>query len=129
MSTEQTRAVDVVNQFHRWLRKDEIIRDRLYRTPISPAVCKDGFTISIQASEHTYCQPRVTDDVVYSAFECGFPSMDVPELREWKDGGPDADDKQSVYGYVPTEVIAQLLEKHGGLVGTIVYFRIEKDGL
>lgn len=113
-------ASDVVNQFHRWLRKDELIRERPYRQPISPAVCKDGFTVSIQASEYSYCSPRVTDDVTYSSFELGFPSMDVPELAEWKDG--DGDDKGTVYGYVPVDVVVKLLEKHGGLVGALQLF-------
>lgn len=117
-------TMDVVNQFHRWLRKDTEIRDRPYREPISMAICKDGFMVSIQASEYSYCTPRVTEDCEYSAFELGFPSMDVPELSEWKDG--EGDDKQTVYAYVPTPVIAALLEKHGGLIGALMHFKPEK---
>lgn len=122
-SHTKVKAMDVVNLFHRWQRKDEVIYERHYRTPINAAVCKDGFTVSIQASEFSYCSPRITADVEYRSFELGFPNMDVPELAEWKDG--DGDDKQSVYGYVPVETIVRLLEKHGGLIGALVYFRPE----
>jgi hypothetical protein len=119
-------ATDVVNQFHRWLRKDEEVRGKQYRTPISAAVCKDGFCVSIQASEFSYCQPRITADVDYRQFELGFPNMAVPELAEWKDGS-DVDDTQTVYGYVPVAVIVALVEKHGGIVGTLVHFRPESQ--
>jgi len=114
---------DVVNQFHRWQRKDTELNGRSYRKPIAAAVCKDGFIVSIQASEFSYCHPRRTADIDYCSFELGFPNMDVPELAEWKDG--DGDDRQSVYGYVPVETIVALLEKHGGLIGALSYFHRE----
>lgn len=119
MSSSHTemKAMDIVNRFHKWQRKDTEIRNRPYREPIAAAVCKDGFMISIQASEYSYCSPRVTADCQYSAFELGFPNMDVPELAEWKDG--EGDDKQTVYGYVPVRTILALLEKHGGLIGAL----------
>lgn len=105
--------MDIINEFHKKHRKDELIRDRWYREPIDAIECNDGFRISVQASEGSYCAPRVTADVVYSQFECGFPNMEVPELREWKDG--DGDDTGTVYGYVPVSVIVALIEKHGGI--------------
>lgn len=123
-------TASMVNRFHRWQRKDEIVRDRPYRQPINAAVCKDGFIVSIQASLHSYCSPRVTEDTEYSEFELGFPSMRVPELTEWKDGEKVSDDSdmQSVYGYVPAEVVAGLLQKHGGLIGALTYFHPEEHG-
>lgn len=117
--------MDIINQFYRSVRKDENIRGRLYRTPVPAIVCMDGFHISVQASEFSYCDPRVTDDIEYFQFECGFPSEPVPELREWKDGGDGEDDTQCVYGYVPVEVIVGLVAKHGGIKGHFVHFQPE----
>lgn len=107
--------MDIINEFHKQHRKEERIRDRLYRTPIPQIECNDGFLISVQASEHAYCSPRVTADIEYHKFECGYPSAAVPELQEWKDG--EGDDTGTVYGYVPVAVIVALIEKHGGIKG------------
>lgn len=109
--------MDIINEFHKQHRKDELIRDRPYRGPIPAIECHDGFRISVQASEYTYCSPRITDDIAYHQFECGFPSGPVPELTEWKDGDADSDDTQCVYGYVPVDVIVGLVKKHGGIKG------------
>lgn len=107
--------MDIVNEFHKQLRVEESIRGKLYRAPIARILCRDGFNISVQASEFAYCTPRVTADIEYTKFECGFPSSAVPELREWKDGDDKDDDTVSVYGFVPVEVIVALIEKHGGI--------------
>lgn len=81
--------------------------------------CHDGFHISVQAHYGAYCSPRVNDAPFYSHVECGFPSAQVPELAQWKDGDKvsDATDTESVYGYVPVGVVADLLNKHGGIKG------------
>lgn len=109
--------MDIINEFHKQHRKDEEIRGRLHRSPIPAIHCNDGFTISVQAHYGAYCSPRVTEDIEYYQFECGFPSGPVPELREWKDGDDDTDDTQTVYGYVPVMAIVALVEKHGGIKG------------
>lgn len=110
--------MDIINEFHKKHRADTLIRDRLYRSPIPAIECNDGFRISVQASDGAYCAPRVTADIEYSKFECGYPSAAVPELQEWKDG--DGDDTGTVYGYVPVGVIVALIEKHGGIKGPFV---------
>lgn len=107
--------MDIINEFHKQHRQDELIRDRPYRRPIPAIECNDGFRISVQASEGAYCAPRVTDDIEYHKFECGYPSAPVPILQEWKDG--DGDDMSTVYGCVPVGVIVTLIESHGGIKG------------
>ena len=111
--------MDIINEFHKQHRKEERIRNKLYRSPIPQIECNDGFHISVQASEFAYCMPRVTADVEYDKFECGYPSAAVPELAEWKDGDVDTDDTDTVYGYVPVAVIVALVEKHGGIKGPL----------
>lgn len=78
-------------------------------------VCKDGFTMSVQANSGAYCEPRVSDASRYESAEVGFPSEAEPLLMEWAE----APDKptETVYGWVPVAVIRQVIEKHGGMVG------------
>ena len=80
-------------------------------SPIKHITCADGFTISVQATEHIYCSPRQNTGPWYEV-ECGFPSADVPELANYKDGN-DAD-TDSVFGYVPVGIVEAVLAKHGG---------------
>lgn len=94
-------------------------------------VCDDGFTLSIQASAYHYCQPRqnffeiekesgsnqfeaVIDYSIYTHFEIGFPSEAEPLLIEYADDISDL--TETVYGYVPKELIEKVIAKHGGAV-------------
>jgi len=86
--------------------------------PIVPAIeCADGFHISVQAHYGAYSTPR-TNFGPWSNVECGFPSAPVPELTEWQDGS--GDQTQSVYGYVPIDVVEKLIESHGGQKAGVV---------
>ena len=81
--------------------------------PVSPLVCRDGFRISVQASENHYCSPR-DNAGPWTTFECGFPSKPVPELRDWKEAEEDTPDEDCVFGYVPWSAVMLTIEKHGG---------------
>lgn len=74
-------------------------------------VCADGYTMSVQASRFHYCEPR-EDRGPYSKFEVGFPDGEEPEFM------PYADDPttptETVYGWVPAEVIDAVIQRHGG---------------
>ncbi len=84
-------------------------------------VCADGFSVSVQASSFNYCIPR-TDEGPWESVECGFPSEKDPILEKWAET-PDAEIcedtgyVQTVYGWVPSQVILKVIEYHGGLVG------------
>ena len=77
-------------------------------------ICKDGFTMSVQANETAYCEPRIDDAERYTAVEIGYPSMPESLLMEW------AQDKKNptntVYGRVPSERVSLVCVKHGGIV-------------
>ena len=76
-------------------------------------VCKDGFTMSVQASRTHYCQPR-QDEGPWNQVEIGFPSDKEPLLHDWaKDSSKPT---KTVYGYVPVEIVDAVIAKHGGLV-------------
>ena len=77
-------------------------------------VCADGFTMSVQASEFTYCTPRVADAAAYTEVEVGYPNTPEPLLLEWAEEPDNPTD--TVYGYVPSDVIVTVCAKHGGVV-------------
>lgn len=105
-------------------------------------VCQDGYSISIQANENAYCQPRITqyqegniwhvingdcvgygkrprnydseNYIPYESVELGYPSEEDELINEYAE---DEDYLETVYGYVPIEVVEKLIEKHGGYKG------------
>lgn len=78
---------------------------------IPPVLCKDGFKVSIQASEMHYCYPRNSLGP-WEEFELGFPSEADPLIAEYAE---DRDDPtETVYPGVPVVIVEQLIEKHGG---------------
>ena len=84
-------------------------------------VCADGFTMSVQASENHYCSPRANGaEIIYGRVEIGFPSEREPEFDEYVEDlsqdGKDIDWTGSVYGWVPSDIVALVIAKHGGMV-------------
>jgi hypothetical protein len=77
-------------------------------------LCADGFEMSVQASATSYSIPRMTDAPVYREVEVGFPSAREDMLIEWAED-PD-DPTGTVYGYVPVQVVTNVIAKHGGMV-------------
>lgn len=82
------------------------------------AICKDGFSISIQCSNRHCCWPKPTD--IHSVannletVELGWPNTGGKELdsiNQYFDAG--------VYLYVPIELVEKLIQTHGGILGAI----------
>lgn len=73
--------------------------------------CKDGTTLSVQASHTHYCTPR-TDTGPYSAVEVGYPTADPPD--SWLPYADGDEIPSDVYGYVPVEMVREFIEMHGG---------------
>ncbi len=78
-----------------------------------PIVCKDGFNMSVQAGETHYSDPR-NDRGPYRAVEVGYPSHTESLLLQFAEN-PD-NPTQTVYGWVPADVIWDVILKHGGRV-------------
>lgn len=76
-----------------------------------PIVCKDGFTMSVQASEYHYCIPRENGLDEYEEVEIGLPNMEEELLMEYAEDPSNPTD--TVYGYVPVEIVDKVVEKHG----------------
>lgn len=79
---------------------------------VPPITCADGFTMSVQASQLHYCTPRA-DGGWHTHFEVGFPTEREELLMPYAEE-PHAPTR-TVYGWVPAEVIDQVIEKHGGV--------------
>jgi hypothetical protein len=87
--------------------------------PLNPTIhCMDGFTISVQAREFSYCTPR-TDEGPHTHMEGGFPSSPPldPELLEARENSyaDHGDPCNTVYPYVSREVFERELALHGGI--------------
>lgn len=80
---------------------------------VKPLTCADGLSFSAQASKFHYCTPRNSVGP-WIAVEIGFPTERVEEFLEYAES-PDTL-TNTVYGYVPVEVVEAVIEKHGGIV-------------
>ena len=78
--------------------------------------CKDGFTVSVQGHLGAYCTPREDyPSTPYTHVECGYPSLD-PVTKELREYAESCDYTESIYAWVPIEVVQAELAAHGGIV-------------
>ena len=75
--------------------------------------CKDGFSVSVQASQYHYCRPRIDSAEKYDKVELGYPSAADELITDYAEDRTYTD---TVYDYVPVEIVDKLIEKHGGIV-------------
>lgn len=76
--------------------------------------CADGFSISVQAYSGAYCTPR-NDIGPYTEVELGYPSAVPPDyILEYAEEVNKPTD--TVYAYVPINLVWQMLQEHGGPV-------------
>ena len=76
--------------------------------------CKDGYSVSVQCQEHSYCYPRqnLPDVSAYTSFELGFPSEIDDTISKFAE---EEDTLDTVFPYVPRSVVEELIRKHGGI--------------
>lgn len=103
--------MDAVNEYLKKHQKFEIVSFGRFPKVVKRAEFKDGFNISIQAHEYAYCTPRETAAWPYERVELGYPS-EIDELIEEYSECPGT--TETVYGYVPIDIVNKLAEKHGG---------------
>lgn len=83
------------------------------RFTVGRFLCADGFSISIQASGGHYCSPREDRAWPYTAFELGFPNQTDEALRKYAEN-KDGNLQDTVFGWVPVDVVVALINRHGG---------------
>ena len=77
-------------------------------------ICADGFEMSVQAHRSAYCSPRIDNAEKYTSVEIGFPSEREPMLIDFAD--EPSHPTETVYGFVPVQIVTLVLAKHGGIV-------------
>jgi len=76
--------------------------------------CKDGTTLSVQASRTHYCVPRIGGTGPYNHVEV-MPDVAPPETwAEYYDGDWE-EGKTGVFGYIPVEIVENFINEHGGI--------------
>ena len=102
-----------VNEYLEETRKERHIAG-ITMLDVRPRIeCVDGFSVSVQASKYAYCRPR-SNRGPYSHVELGYPSEEVDEWMEYAETSETPTD--TVYGWVPVEIVDQVLEEHGGII-------------
>tara|TARA_R110002074_G_scaffold271332_1_gene443031 strand:+ start:144 stop:440 length:297 start_codon:yes stop_codon:yes gene_type:complete len=76
--------------------------------------CADGFTMSVQANTGAYCHPRVDNAEAYEEVEVGFPNRPESLLKSYAED--EANLTETVYPYVPSQVVVDVIAKHGGIL-------------
>ena len=75
-------------------------------------ICKDGFWLSVQGDRDKYSKPREKwcNIYQYDQMEILVSEILPTEFTEYQDG-----EGSRIYGYVPIELIEQILASHGGV--------------
>jgi hypothetical protein len=88
-----------------------LCRDSGLKTVVPWITFKDGFGVSIQAGELSYSEPRENNLKSYLSYELGYPKQLEQLIIAYAQ-----DSKiptKTVYKYVPTEIVDELIQKHG----------------
>ena len=77
-------------------------------------LCADGFSVSIQAHDGAYCDPRRSGFQAYTSVELGYPNRPCPFIIDYAEEVERP--TETVYGYVPASVVRKMLLAHGGII-------------
>lgn len=88
--------------------------------PLPRIICKDGFSMSVQAGVVYYSYPK-SNYGPYSHLEVGYPSHPEELLYKYKSGNFNQLDP--VYCYVPKSIIMEIIKKHKSLFG---FMKVDK---
>ena len=107
------------NEFIKKTRKThEYMFDRkVIMEEVRPRViCADGYSVSMQVGDGLYSEPGEYGADYYSRVELGYPSAEDELINDYADDWCDRDYTDTVYPYVPVEIVDKLFDKHGGIV-------------
>lgn len=92
---------------------NKYIRENREGNFVPQITCADGLTLSVQASPFHHSRPRGFSDQ-YTHVEVGFPNSPVAELIPFSEDRNNL--RNTVYPYVPIELVEEIIESYGGLV-------------
>ena len=101
-------------------KRNYLFSDKYSSTVFVPRiVCKDGYSVSVQAGSTMYSMPREDGLEKYEEYELGYPTKRDKILKDYEEGWYDEgeiDYTKMVYAYVPVKIVNKLIKKHGGIV-------------
>jgi hypothetical protein len=100
--------ISVSVKFQEWLEKTTTIS----LNPRPRIECNDGFSMSVQGGEFSYSNPRQFGSN-FTEMEIGFPSEYEELIIDYAQSNNNPTD--TVYPYVPVEVIIEVIKKHKGM--------------
>lgn len=87
---------------------------RKVAVPIGRLHCKDGASLSVQANDTAYCNPRMSFADHYSEVEVGFiENATLPDT--WLEYADDGTIDSDVFAYVPVALVEEFIQAHGGI--------------
>jgi hypothetical protein len=109
--TVQEIEAELLNRLDANKRRSDnpILAEHLEQVP--PIKTQGGLSFSMQASAFHYCSPRNSNGP-YDAVELGFPSERVEAFMPYVEDA--SAPTETVYGWVPVSIIAQVIADHGG---------------
>lgn len=101
-----------------------------FRKVMPHVCCMDGTTMSVQVGNGLYCTPR-DNNGPYTHVEVGYPSKVFKQLYDFMEGSvADGDDPtKCVYGYVPIELVDELLDACGGICIEVTLLKVENSNV
>lgn len=114
-----TNEVAVISKhFTQWMQENICLEYKGMTQQCCRLVLANGVSLSIQASGTHYSSPRETVPYSqYTAFEIGYPSERIEALMPYCDNEDEPTD--TVYAYVPLEVLDVYIASVGGVSGII----------
>ena len=91
--------------------------------PAPQLVLMDGTKFSVQAGEGLYSDPR-RNHGPYTEVEIGYPSREFAELLPYAEDPEDP--TSTIYGYVPVEVLEEVIAACGGVNWTWTFLSAKK---
>lgn len=92
-----------------WLRQTRGYANKIRRPDL---ICNDGFSMSVQASTFTFCEPLSNTANSYSKVCVLSPSEKEPLLEPY---GVENKSGTIIYRYVPVEIVDKIISKHDGI--------------
>jgi len=96
-----------------WLRQTKGYANKIARPDL---ICNDGFSMSVQASTFTFCEPLSDVADSYSKVCVSSPSEAEPLLEPY---GVENKSGTIIYRYVPVEIVDKIISKHNGIKADI----------
>jgi hypothetical protein len=110
MKSIKKLKISVRNDFKNWLEETYQQLLNFHYIPRPRIECEDGFHMSVQGGDFAYSHPR-NNGFRFESMEIGFPSEYEELIRNYAQSN---DFTETVYPYVPIDVIIKVIEKHGG---------------